>query len=203
MYKNSIFFQFIVIGLTLAAGVFIGLSFTDFDIPVKWNAELKFGDLISIAVGLLTFVFAYKGITDNRRVTELSFKPRLFEHTSFLSIDKEFKIEIKNAGLGSALGCVYKYYIDGEEISDKRLDKKVIDLCRMNSEAKIFMGKGQVILPGQSIVIVEVKAGSQEDYAAIQSFLSKRLGYTVTFKDGLGNSYSETFMAASSGKDGR
>lgn len=195
MYKNSAFFQFIVISLTLLAGIFIGFIFSDFEIPIKWEAELKVGDLIAAIIGLITFIFAYKGITDNRKSIELSFQPALYEHYSFLNVDHEFKIELKNAGIGSALNCIFTYYIDGNELSDKNLDEKLKRFCKKKSNAIFFMGKGQVIFSNDSLTIASVKGCDNEEYSVIKSFLSKRFSYKVTFKDGLGKSYVQYFKA--------
>ncbi|ALS33759.1 hypothetical protein PTRA_a2695 [Pseudoalteromonas translucida KMM 520] len=195
MYKNSTFFQITVIVLTLTAGVFIGFIFGDFDIPIKWNAELKAGDLIATFIGLITFVFAYKGIADNRKSIELSFQPVLYEHCSFLDVDNEFKIELKNAGIGSALNCVFTYYIDGDELPDKKLDEKLKSFCKKESKAVLFMGKGKVIFSSDSITIASVAECDREEYLAITSFLTKRFSYTVTFKDGLDKLYTQYFKA--------
>ena len=59
-------FYFIVVICVFIAGIFVGLFWSDITVYFQWKPEFSIGDAISIAAISITFIFAYKGLADNR-----------------------------------------------------------------------------------------------------------------------------------------
>jgi hypothetical protein len=141
------FFYFVVSILLVLAGFFIGIS-TD-KVNIIWIPEFKIGDLVAVAVGFITFIFAYKGFEDNRKQHNMAIRPLIRAEFSADKIDYEYQVRIKNLGLGAAIDIK-----NNLQINDL---KWFITKTLGDDKCELIISNSCGLQPGESSTILHVK----------------------------------------------
>ena len=193
--KKSNLFYFSVLILVFISGLIAGFIITGYEPPLNWNGELKAGDIFAVLASIVTFVFAYKGLKDNRKHFELSNKPiiRILRIAEFP--DGLIQISLNNIGNGLASTVKCRIYLDGVELTVSDVNNELISRCC----PKTFIRSRDIkyLKPTEQIVLFSIDASQSPEKTSIiddcGEYLTERLNYVVEYEDVFKNTYQESY----------
>ena len=185
--KKSNISYFTIIILVLFAGIIIGSSLENFDIPLNWNSEFKAGDVLTALVAVITFTFAYKGLQENRKHLLLNNRPLLDSGYERLIDEDTYRIYCENVGNGSAININLEFKISNDKFGHHELVKHIHSYFKWSTtDSLIEDGKIISLRPGSRECILGIKIGKNDKASAIIEKIEKEVfdNLTITAKYG-------------------
>ncbi|WP_105180963.1 hypothetical protein [Pseudoalteromonas sp. T1lg21] len=118
-------FYFLICVLLIATGYLIGSGYKFINISI--STEVKISDIIALAVGSITFYFAYQGLSHSRFQSEIVSRPYLDCIVDVHFTNHTYELKIHNLGSGPAINCKFALFLDNKPIT---FDQLSIELAK-------------------------------------------------------------------------
>ena len=196
MNNKSNIFYLVIIFLVFVAGTMNGLLWSDYEIPIKWEPEIKAGDLIGFLVALITFIFAYKGFEENRNQFQISNQPILDLYYSCSYKENTISIDIENIGNGLANNIQCILTLNNTVLTANELCAKLLfDTCPKPS---ISFTECEHITAQKKEMLFQFRSTesnkSEEHFKNARKTLFEDLIYTFEYYDIFGKKYCKSFQ---------